>query len=84
MDLLVLQLSSIGKSSFANDQERRTLLLAAQKLVQNLERPFETTTRMVLREPITMTAVKVGLDSGIFSTIGDKHMNSLQLAQAIG
>ena len=72
MDSLVSQLSSITISSLADDQARRTLLLAAQKLVQKLERPFETTVRMALHEPITMIAVKIGLDMGILSDLSDE------------
>ena len=39
---------------------------------------------MALHEPITMIAVKIGLDMGIFSDLGDEKKSCKQLAESFG
>jgi hypothetical protein len=84
MGSLLPHLASITKESFSNENARRAMLMAAYKVVQKLELPFETTVRMSLREPITMSTLKIALDMDVFAIIGSKQKTSSELAQAIG
>ena len=84
MELIVTQLSSITRSSVTDDSLRRTLLSAAQKLVNELELPQERTFRMVWRDPNTIIAIKVCLDLSVFPHLDDGQKSSAELAQGTG
>ena len=82
MDSLVSQLASITKSTFPNDKARIAMLVAAQKLVQQLELPFEKTVRMAMRDPHLMIGVKTALDMKLFSMIGSERKTCQEIARS--
>ena len=84
MGSLLPQLASITKESFSNENVRQAMLMAAYKVVQKLELPFERAMRMSLREPVTMSTLKIALDMDMFSIIGSEQKTCSELAQDIG
>ncbi|KAF2163948.1 hypothetical protein M409DRAFT_68194 [Zasmidium cellare ATCC 36951] len=82
---LIETLDSINKSTFDGDENSRAAAtIAAKKLFQRLEAPWERMYEEVLVQPMRMMAVKIASDVKLWACLDSMPQTCAQLAQKTG
>ncbi|KAK4500910.1 hypothetical protein PRZ48_009102 [Zasmidium cellare] len=80
---LLSNIDNIDKSSFDNDASRLEALRKAQALVQRLEKPWESTVRIVWTQNVIMSSIRIAQDLDLFAHLSETPQTHIQLAQKV-
>lgn len=72
-----------NQNSFKNEHERRKAVQLVQKLLANIETPWETASRLLLIDPFAIAALRTLVNLQLFSkwVPADSHKSLAELAQ---
>ncbi|KAF2167590.1 hypothetical protein M409DRAFT_22393 [Zasmidium cellare ATCC 36951] len=80
---LLANIDNIDKSSFADDDSRLDALRKAEALVRRLEKPWESTVRVVWTQNVIMSAIRIAADLSLLQRLSKMPQTHAQLAEKV-